>query len=193
VANAQHYVNNADLYAALKAHRKAVKRAEKDGLDHPILPRYVGECIVLICNKLSTRYNFAGYSYREEMVGDGIENCVQAAKNFDPTKSEYPFTYFTVVAFNAFVRRIGKEKKQQYVKHKNVECIAVFCDEIWEHYSGSAAHQNVNQARSAQAGLEHHYSVIEAFESSLNRKKEKGEKGGVRRAFTNRRQKRRKS
>jgi DNA-directed RNA polymerase specialized sigma24 family protein len=65
--------------------------------------------------------NFINYSYREEMISDGIENCLQYIDNFDPTKSNNPFAYFTQIIYYAFLRRIAKEKKQSYIKGKLIQ------------------------------------------------------------------------
>jgi hypothetical protein len=61
------------------------------------------------------------YSFREEMVMDGVENCLLYFRNFDPAKSENPFSYFTQIVWYAFIRRIQKENKQAYVKYKITE------------------------------------------------------------------------
>ena len=55
------------------------------------------------------------------MVGDGVENCLLYAHNFDPTKSSNPFSYFTQIIYYAFLRRIEKEKKQAYIKYKSLQ------------------------------------------------------------------------
>ena len=55
------------------------------------------------------------------MISDGIENCVQYIKNFNPEKSSNPFAYFTQIIYYAFIRRIQKEKKQLYIKYKTME------------------------------------------------------------------------
>jgi hypothetical protein len=115
----KHYVNNKDLYAAMVVYKEKMTKAQAEGKQLPKVPDYVGMCFLKICNKLATKPNFAGYSYREEMIADGIENCVSAAHSFDPSKSNNPFAYFTQIAWNAFIRRIAKEKKQSYIKHKN--------------------------------------------------------------------------
>jgi Sigma-70 region 2 len=115
----RHYVNNKTLYEEMVKFKEAVKVAEANNKPLPRVPRYVGECFLMICNKLSSKPNFAGYSYRDDMIADAIENCVASAHSFDPTKSTNPFAYFTQIAWNAFIRRIAKEKKQSYIKHKN--------------------------------------------------------------------------
>jgi hypothetical protein len=113
------YVNNAKLYGVMCSYATTRNAAELAGKELPPIPNYVGECFMLICNKLATKGNFASYSYRDEMVCDAIENCVAAVDSFDPDKSKNPFAYFTQIAWYAFLRRIAKEKKQNAIKHKN--------------------------------------------------------------------------
>ena len=58
------------------------------------------------------------YTFRDDMICDGIENCLQYIDNFDPAKSNNPFAYFTQIIYFAFVRRITREKKQSKIKDK---------------------------------------------------------------------------
>ena len=97
------------------------KLAEQNGNEYPKIPDYVGECLLLIATNLSNKPNFIGYSFKEEMISDGIENCVLYIRNFDPSKSKNPFAYFTQIISFAFIRRIAKEKKQMYIKYKNYD------------------------------------------------------------------------
>ena len=94
------------------------KDAEDAGVKNPQVPEYIGKCILLIGTRLATKPNFSGYSYKEEMISDGIENCLMYIHNFDPEKSQNPFAYFTQIIWFAFLRRIQKEKKQTYIKFK---------------------------------------------------------------------------
>lgn len=116
-----HYVNNRQMYETMKVYIKEVRRASREKTPPPRIPEYIGECVYLICNKLSLKPQFSGYTWRDEMISDGIENCIVAIDNFDPKKSDNPFAYFTMIAWNAFIRRIQKEKKQTYIKHKNMQ------------------------------------------------------------------------
>lgn len=118
MAKKRNYVNNPDLLQALIDYRAACKEAEDSGESIPRVPEYVGSCILLIATRLATKPNFSGYSYKEEMISDGIENCLQYIHNFDPEKSANPFAYFTQIIWYAFLRRIQKEKKQTYIRFK---------------------------------------------------------------------------
>ena len=116
-----HYVNNADFLKALVEYREAVALAKQEDRDKPILSNYIGECILKIATHLSYKPNFINYSYREDMILDGIENCIQYIDNFDPAKSNNPFSYFTQIIYYAFLRRIAKEKKQSYIKGRLIQ------------------------------------------------------------------------
>jgi len=118
MARKRNYVNNPDLLAALIDYKALCKEAEDAGDKNPQVPEYIGKCILLIATRLATKPNFSGYSYKEEMISDGIENCLMYIHNFDPEKSSNPFAYFTQIIWFAFLRRIQKEKKQTYIKFK---------------------------------------------------------------------------
>lgn len=116
-----HYVDNKKLYAEIVIYRNKVLESRKNNTVKPEIPPYIGRCMLMIANRLSHKPNFINYSYREEMISDGIENCVSYIDNFDPDKSNNPFAYFTQIIYFAFLRRIQKEKKQLYIKHKSFE------------------------------------------------------------------------
>ena len=113
-----HYVNNVEFYEAIKEYQIKVQEAMEAGQERPRVTNYLGECILKIATHLSYKPNFINYSYREDMILDGVENCLQYFTNFDPTKSKNPFAYFTQIIYYAFLRRIAKEKKQTFIKNK---------------------------------------------------------------------------
>lgn len=115
------YINNADFLAAIKLYKQSVIEAEEHGLPKPQIPRYLGECILKIATHLSYKPNFINYTYKDDMILDGIENCINYFDNFDPNKSSNPFAYFTQIIFYAFLRRISKEKKHSYIKNKLIQ------------------------------------------------------------------------
>lgn len=116
-----HYIDNKRFFEEMKAWKTLVKAAEKEGKPHPPVTTYIGECFMAIADRLSRKPNFINYPYREEMISDGIENCLLYAYNFNPRKSKNPFSYFTQIIYYAFLRRISKEKKQAYIKLKKIE------------------------------------------------------------------------
>lgn len=116
-----HYVDNKQLLAAMIEFRNSVIEAKEKGEPRPRIPNYIGECIMKISEHLSYRPNFINYTYKDEMISDGIENCLLYIDNFNPEKSKNPFAYFTQIIYYAFIRRMQKEKKQTYVKYKSLE------------------------------------------------------------------------
>ena len=117
----EHYVNNKEFLEALINYLAKCQRAEEAGEARPVIPRYIGECFLKIANHLSYKPNFVNYMFREDMISDGIENCVQYIKNFNPEKSSNPFAYFTQIIHYAFLRRIQKEKRQMDIRGKLIE------------------------------------------------------------------------
>ena len=117
----EHYVNNKEFLAALIRYREDIEIAEIRGNTKPVIPRYIGECFLKIATHLSFKPNFVNYMFKEDMISDGIENCVQYISNFNPEKSQNPFAYFTQIIHYAFLRRIQKEKKQLEIKNKILE------------------------------------------------------------------------
>ena len=118
----QHYVDNEKFLEVMTGYRNAYLESRENGEEQkPMIPDYAGECFLKIAERLSHRPNFINYAFREEMVSDGIENCVMYASNFNPEKSSNPFAYFTQITYYAFLRRIEKEKKQLYIKYKTMD------------------------------------------------------------------------
>jgi hypothetical protein len=142
-----HYVNNKEFLAALIEYRKKVREAAEKEIpgitpeqlktwsspNKPPIPEYIGECILKIATHLSFKPNFVNYMFKDDMISDGIENSIQYLHNFDPEKSQNPFAYFTQIIHYAFIRRIGKEKKQLEIKNKILEKTGfseVFADDL---------------------------------------------------------------
>ena len=116
-----HYVDNKEFLKEMVKWKTKYDSAESSGRKTPPVSSYIAESFLKIAEHLSYRPNFMNYPYREEMVGDGIENCLMYAHNFDPSKSKNPFSYLTQIIYFAFLRRIEKEKKQSYIKYKIME------------------------------------------------------------------------
>lgn len=116
MSNDLHYVDNEKLFQAIIEYQEQVKTAAEAGKEEPIMSDYIGECIIKIANKFAYRNNFINYSYRDEMVADGIEVCLTGVKKFDIEKFKNPFAYLTQCCFYAFISRIKREKTQQYIR-----------------------------------------------------------------------------
>lgn len=164
-----HYVNNADFLAALIEYKLKCKEAEDQGLEKPVIPNYVGDCILKIANHLAYKPNFINYSYRDDMVLDGIENCIQYLHNFNPDKSSNPFAYFTQIIYYAFLRRITKEKKQSYIKGMMIQNMPFEAFELQEGDDGEYHNQYLEF-------MQQHGTFDDTF---MERKKEKRKKKQV--------------
>jgi hypothetical protein len=114
----EHYVDNKVFNEEMKKYHKKVLSARNRNRKPPPINDYIGECFLKIANHLSYRPNFINYTYKEDMISDGIENCLTYVANFNPEKSSNPFAYFTQIIYYAFIRRIQKEKKQTTIKQK---------------------------------------------------------------------------
>ena len=165
----KHYVNNADFLTALTEYRSKCDVAKTEGKEDPRIPDYIGECFLKIAEHLSRKPNFVSYSFRDEMIADGIENCLMYFRNFDPAKSKNPFAYFTQIIYFAFLRRIMKEKKQLYVKYKATEQFGILHE--FESYEDSDG--NIKQFQMYDNISE----FIQNFEESKQKKKEGKTKG----------------
>jgi len=159
----RNYVNNKDLLEALIQYQKDCREAEDQGEETPRVPDYIGKCIFQIATRLATKPNFSGYSYKEDMISDGIENCLQYIGNFNPEKSQNPFAYFTQIIWYAFLRRIQKEKKQMYIRFKSSQSMIATGDT----YSGDEIQLNLN------TNADYMNSFIKDFEEKLTKDKEK--------------------
>lgn len=166
--SSKHYINNRALLEALIKYRDAVQEAKKNGTQLPRIPEYIGECFYKIATRLSTKYKFVNYTYRDEMISDAIENCVAVVNNFDPSKSSNPFAYFTQIISNAFIRRIMKEKKQTYVKYKYMQ--RVMMD------GGLASQQDMDELKeidATYANMDHVNDLIRDYENYVKNTREK--------------------
>ena len=157
----EYYVNNKEFLEAITVYRNAVIKAREAEDPRPRVPNYIGECFLKIATHLSYKPNFVNYMFREDMICDGIENCLQYIDNFDPEKSKNPFAYFTQIIYYAFLRRIQKEKKQMEIKNKILEKSGY--DEVMhtDKYDGTMSGMNANQADMG--------SIKENIEIKMNR------------------------
>jgi len=117
----ENYINNAQFLQHMKKYYAECQYAKETSTKEPSIDDYICTCIIDIANKLSNKFNFVNYPFKDEMTSDGIENCLMYIKNFNPNRSTNPFAYFTKIIYYAFLRRIQKEKKQLYTKYKCAE------------------------------------------------------------------------
>jgi len=161
------YLNNKEFYKLLIDYRKVCDEAAAAGEDIPRIPEDIGKAFYLIATNTANRGNFIGYTYKDEMISDGIENCLLYIDNFNPEKSSNPFAYFTQIIYYAFIRRIQKEKKQTYVKYKSLENQELI-DEIMQGPNGTPVKNNFMEF--IQSNMD---DFLSDFEETQRKKKEK--------------------
>jgi hypothetical protein len=145
------------LYEAIIEYKNKLREAEDNNTTKPQVTRYIGESILKICSNLKKKGNFAGYTW--DLEGDAILDCVAAVDNFKPEKTNNPFAYFTMIAWNAFIRRISKEKKQTYVKNK--------------FYENTMMNDMLNSGDTRIPRNEYSEDIIRSFEEKLEKNKNK--------------------
>ncbi len=176
----QHYIKNADFLAAIVEYKKQVKEAAAAGQPKPRIPEYIGECILKIAEKLSTNFRFNQYTFKDEMISDGYENCLLYFDNFNPEKFnektgkkyDNPFAYYTQIIWYAFIRRIQKEKRQMLIKGKILQEMPYDVYDLQEHDedgSGNAVETYLETMRNSGAFND----VVVKDEERRGRKKKK--------------------
>ena len=141
IPTSSHYVDNKKFLQALIDYRQSVVDAATEGKEPPIVSNYIGECFIKIATHLSYKSNFINYTFKDDMISDGIENCLTAVVKFDPSKGSNPFAYYTQIIYFAFIRRIQKEKKQQATKYKLIENMDIDSLILQEHDNGEFGNQ----------------------------------------------------
>ena len=159
------YINNKEFYKLLTDYKEKCKIAEEEDKPVPRIPEKIGSCFLMIAQRLSSKHNFSGYTYKEEMVSDALENCVVAVHSFNPEKSSNPFAYFTQIIWFAFLRRIEKEKKQTYVKYKSLEHFII---------ESSTDGEEIAPYSTFDISNEKMKPIIEKFEKKPKKKEPKG-------------------
>lgn len=113
------YINNERLHAEIVDYIQAYYKAQENNEPLPQISNYIGRAIQKIGQGLASRPNFSGYTYIEDMISDGVEDCCKYLHNYNYVKYNKPFTYINRIMWQAFVRRISREKKQQILKYKS--------------------------------------------------------------------------
>ena len=148
--NKNHYIDNKLFFQEMIDWKKKVNEAHDQGDPIPPVSDYIGLCFYEIAQNLAKKPNFMNYQFKDDMIGDGIENCLMYCSNFDPDKSNNPFSYFTQIIYYAFLRRIMKERKQSYVKNKMIQELPM---EVFDQLEGDDAfysNQYIDFRRSTQ-------------------------------------------
>ena len=112
-----HYIDNKKFTKAIMDHNTDRLERASVGKEACRISWYIGQCIIDIANRLATKRNFSGYTWKGEMIDDAIMSCTKAVTKFDPSKlppEKKPngLAYFTSVANRAFINRIQYENRQ---------------------------------------------------------------------------------
>ena len=125
-----YYINPADFLADITEYYKTDDLTEN-----------LGESIVKIATGLGFAPNFINYSYKDEMIGDAVLKMLTALRNkkFNIDSGNNPFSYFTTIAFHAFINRIKKEKKHR-------ETISQYQEKVYFDMSTDSEYPGINYA-----------------------------------------------
>ena len=168
-----HYVDNEKFLKEMIIYKRGFDEAKEKGELPPMISEYLGECFMKIAQRLSFRPNFINYAFKDDMISDGIENCIQYIKNFNPEKSSNPFAYFTQIIYYAFIRRIQKEKKQLYIKYKTMESSPSLSENV--EVSANDSDKGYNQETMTADQKVNMYDFIKNFEDAKKAKSTKKE------------------
>jgi len=171
----EHYVNNKEFSQAVVDYVRSVNESRNNNNEEPPITDYIGRCFLKICEGLSHKPNFIGYTYREEMVMDAVENCIKAIMNYNvdkATRTGLPnaFAYFTQISYFAFLRRIAKEKKQQdikerYIAYAGADAFADFDSEM----PNSDSDNIINTIRAKNKAIKDKDEVIKEFSKKIKK------------------------
>jgi hypothetical protein len=186
----EHYVDNVKFYEAMvertqavnllleanglkveREYRTASLRTYKDAKKPlPVISEYIGSCVLKIAQRLLYHPWFSGYtdSWKEDMLGDGLENVINYLDNYNPEITKNPFAYYTQIIWYAFRRRIEKEKKQSYVKAK-----AVQMSQIYDNNTTQDADDKVYKNDTIKFMQQNMGATITAFEDKKDKNKAK--------------------
>ena len=168
-----HYIDNEKFLKEMIIYKREFDEAKSRDELPPMISEYLGECFMKIAQRLSFRPNFINYAFKDDMISDGIENCVQYIKNFNPEKSSNPFAYFTQIIYYAFIRRIQKEKKQLYIKYKTMESSPSLSENV--ELSANDSDKGYNQETMTADQKVNMYDFIKNFEDAKKAKSTKKE------------------
>jgi DNA-directed RNA polymerase specialized sigma subunit len=164
----KHYVDNEKFLQEMTIFRNSVIESKEKNLERPLVPNYIGTCLFKIATHLARKPNFINYTFKDDMISDGVENCLLYIDNFDPEKSKNPFAYFTQIIYYAFLRRIQKEKKHLYIKYKCMQNEVI--NSLIENNGEDLVMSHLNGALHDSYSDEFIRDFIETFESNKKNK-----------------------
>ncbi len=112
---------NDELICVGKSHWKGGLKTGKFDKDAGSITNNLARMMIKLCERYATRGNVRGYTYNDEMKGQAILQLTQIGLQFDESKSDNPFAYFTAAVTNSFVRVINIEKRNQNIRDDILE------------------------------------------------------------------------
>jgi hypothetical protein len=104
-----------------KSHWKGDLERGEFSKDHGQMTNDLARMFIKLCERYATRGNVRGYTYNDEMRGQAILQLTQIGLQFDESKSDNPFAYYTAAVTNSFVRIINIEKRNQNIRDDILE------------------------------------------------------------------------
>jgi hypothetical protein len=115
------YNDNGELICVGKSHWKGTVEKGSFSKDHGRITEDLGKMFIKLSERYAQRSNWRGYTYNEEMRGQAILQLSQIGLQFDESKSENPFAYYTAAVTNSFTRVLNIEKKMQNIRDDMLE------------------------------------------------------------------------
>ena len=132
---------NKEKYIVGRSHWKGDLETGEFSKDHGDMTRKLAHMFMKLCERYATRSNWRGYTYNEEMRGQALLQLSQIGLQFDESKSQNPFAYYTAAITNSFTRILNLEKKSQNIRDDILEINGL---------SPSWTRQNLGKATMAQ-------------------------------------------
>lgn len=117
--NSNYYVTNNDLIPELKKFSETGVMNEK-----------LGRMVLKISTELANKGNFSGYTWKDDMISEGVLAFIRFGKSFDPSISNNAFAYISMSCYRAFIAYIKKQKKHAYIKDACYDFMGIAPNEI---------------------------------------------------------------
>lgn len=153
------YVNNRELLEIIREYKARVLLCKQEGRSPPQVPPKAAKCFMMMATRYARKPSFAGYTYVDDMISDGVLACIRYFDNFDADKYENPFAYFTQLIHNAFINRLNIEQKHTYIKAKSLV----------------QSPEYASMVVSTEFDVQPFNAVVDTYEAKLKIKKEKAD------------------
>ena len=104
-----------------KSHWRGTLEAGKFSKDHGSMTNKLAHMFIKLCERYATRSNWRGYTYNDEMRSQALLQLSQIGLQFDESKSQNPFAYYTAAITNSFTRVLNIEKRNQNLRDDILE------------------------------------------------------------------------